>query len=457
VKTVIFSKKVKMDFKVLSAKEAIGKIKEGTLDPYDWNAYFINNVKAKDAIVQAWAYFDENLWQNQLKAVLNDPDQRFSELLAVPVGVKDIFNTKDMPTSMGSPIWKGFTPGNDARVVHNIKFNKGIIAGKTVTAEFAVHAPNETRNPWNTEYSPGTSSSGSAAAVAARMVPMALATQTAGSVIRPASYCGIFGFKPTFGSIPRTAMLKTTDTLDTVGLFATNTDDCRLLFDTIRVHGMDYPIVHEKLNDPKLQSKNGRKWKVGFVVDQHWTHENVSTYASRSFEEFRNKLSNGNVEIGFPQFNELFQRAHEVQETIYHKALSYYFKKEFENHTLISPVMYEIVEEGKKIDFAHYKNALEAQETLQHDIDKLFDEYDVLITLSTAGIAPKFGTAIDPPDTCLIWTMCGLPVLNVPIFSHEGMPHGLQIIARKYTDYKLLNFVKEFTGEFFPEFSEVAL
>jgi Asp-tRNA(Asn)/Glu-tRNA(Gln) amidotransferase A subunit family amidase len=445
-----------MDFSQLTVKEAVEKIKNREIDVVEWNRYFINNVKQKDGKIEAWAFYDESKWLEQINKLSLEDANGYSELFGAPVGVKDIFNTIDMPTSMGSPIWQGFTPGNDARVVHNIRFHKGIVAGKTVTAEFAVHAPNETKNPWNPEYSPGTSSSGSAAAVAARMVPLALATQTAGSIIRPASYCGIFGFKPSFGSIPRTAMLKTTDTLDTVGFFATNVDDCRLLFDVIRVHGLDYPIVHQKLSDPVLQSRKGDKWKIGIVLDQHWTSKNITPFARESFESFVKDLAKQDVEIAYPVFDELFQKAHEVQETIYHKALSYYFKKEFENHTLISPVMYEIVEEGKKIGFEQYKEALHMQEELQHSIDAVFNEYDLLITLSTAGTAPAFGIAIDPPDTCLIWTMCGLPVLNVPKFKHNGMPFGLQVIGRKYADYKLLSFVKEFTGKVFPKFSEIA-
>ncbi len=446
-----------MDLSQLSVTDAVEKIKANEIDALEWNKYFINNIKNQENKIHAWAYFDEEKWLSQAADIAHQKNGAYNKLLGAPVGVKDIFNTVDMPTSMGSPIWKGFTPGNDARVVHNIKFHKGIIAGKTVTAEFAVHVPNETRNPWNINYSPGTSSSGSAAAVSCHMVPLALATQTAGSVIRPASYCGIYGFKPSFGTVPRTAMLKTTDSLDTVGLFATNAEDCKLLFDVIRVHGLDYPIVHEKLSDTQLQNKTSEKWKVGIVYNQHWTYDHITPYAKKNFEAFVEELAKQNIDVGYPPLATSYQKAHEVQETIYHKALSYYFKKEFENHTLISPVMYDIVEEGKKITLEQYREALALQVQLQHITEQMFDEYDVLITLSTAGVAPAFGTAIDPPDTCLIWTMCGLPTMNIPLFMHEGMPHGLQVVSRKYTDYKLIDFVNEMVAKnLFPKMSKIS-
>jgi len=424
-----------------TTREIVAKYKQGDFDLVAWNKSFIANIRQKENEIKAWAYFNEAEWLQKLEDVLKDHPSNFSELLGVPVGVKDMFNTIDMPTEMGSPIWKGFTPGNDARCVHNIKFQGGITAGKTVTAEFAVHTPNETRNPRNPAFSPGTSSSGSAAAVAARMVPMAIGTQTAGSIIRPASYCGVFGFKPSFGTIPRTGMLKTTDTLDTVGLFAANVDDCRLLFNVMRVKGLDYPMVHNNLDNPAFQQKLSAKWKVGIVENQVPVLNNATAYAKKAFTGFVDQLKNNSeYELSVPAFPALINNAHTIQETIYHKALSYYFKKEFENETLISPVMYEIVEEGKKISVEEYGRNIELQNELSHLVDEVFNGVDVLITLSTAGTAPAFGVAIDPPDTSLIWTMCGLPVINLPLFEENGMPFGLQLVGRKYQDHKLLEF-----------------
>ena len=438
-------------------KEILALFHKGELDIIEWNKYFIDNIKSKESEIKAWVDFDENIWLQNLDFALNNFDSRFVDLLGIPIGVKDIFNTIDMPTSMGSPLWKGFTPGNDARVVHNIKFQGGVIAGKTVTAEFAVHTPNETRNPWNTEYSPGTSSSGSAAAVASGMIPVSIGTQTAGSIIRPASYCGVFGFKPTFGTLPRTGMLKTTDTLDSIGLFATNIDDCKLLFDVMRVKGLDYPFVNRKLENEHYQSKISKKWKVAILFDQIKLTESYSDYAKKAFYDFILEIKeNQEIEVIFPDFPQSLNDAHKVQEIIYHKALAYYFKKEFEKNSLISEVMCQIISEGNRISPGEYQAAIQNQIRLTEEVDTFLNDYDIIITLSTAGHAPKFGVAIDPEDSSLIWTMCGLPVINIPQFNHNGLPFGLQVVARKYSDYKLINFINEMTTNgVFPKFSKI--
>lgn len=445
-------------YKNLSISDIHAMHYRGELDLADWNRHFIYRVKKQEPDIKAWEYFNEDLWMRNLEQALRTCGETpFTEMLGVPVGVKDIFNTIDMPTEMGSPMWKDFTPGNDARVVHNFKFHGGFTAGKTVTAEFAVHAPNATHNPWNKDYSPGTSSSGSAAAVAAGMVPLAIGTQTAGSIIRPASYCGVFGFKPTFGTIPRTGMLKTTDTLDTVGLFGTNLDDCKRLFDVIRVKGLDYPYVHNKLENPDFHQKNGKKWKVGIVTDQHPVYAGYADYAVDAFQQFVQQLGAENdMEIVAPQFGPLFTQAHDFQPVIYHKALAYYFKKEAENNSMMSEVMYAIIHEGQQISTEAYQNALARQSQLTHESDALLQDVDILITLSTAGHAPLFGTAIDQADTSLIWTLCGLPAISVPLFQHNGLPFGVQVLTKKYGDYKLLDFLKLLTErQLIPAFSKL--
>jgi Asp-tRNA(Asn)/Glu-tRNA(Gln) amidotransferase A subunit family amidase len=441
----------------ISAVDAVKKIKSGELDLVAWNTEFIERIKSLEPKIQAWAYFDEALWLEQCEQSKKNIHAPYSEMVGVPVGVKDVFNTLNMPTCMGSPIWEGFTPGNDARVVHNILFNQGIVAGKTVTAEFAVHTPNKTHNPWNLNNSPGTSSSGSAAAVACGMVPLALGTQTGGSITRPSSYCGVYGFKPSFGTIPRTGVLKTTDTLDTIGLFATNAADCRLLFDVMRVHGLDYPVANGFLSSEDRQNKIGAKWKVGVVLEQHWSHTHIQAPLLDIFQKFLTQLKEV-VELTSPAFGPLFNESHKIQETIYHKSLSYYFKKEFENQTLMSPLMYEIVVQGRNISPDEYQAAIGRQRALAEEVDAVFENgTDILITLTTSGTAPEFGTAIDPPDTCLLWTMCGLPVISVPAFTYNGMPFGLQVIARKYSDYKLIKFIEHLVkNNLVPEFSKLS-
>ena len=178
-----------------------------------------------------------------IEAQFKETKNKKLPLYGIPVGIKDIFNTYDAPNSFGSEIYKSYLPGNDARIVFDIRDKGGIVFGKTYSSEFAVHNPTPTLHPIDKKLSPGTSSAGSAVAVAKKMVPIAIGSQTAGSIIRPASYCGVLGFKPTFGTIARTGVLKTADTLDTIGFFSNYTDDIELIFNSVRQKGRNYPHI----------------------------------------------------------------------------------------------------------------------------------------------------------------------------------------------------------------------
>lgn len=406
----------------------------------------LDQIERLDKTVHAWAYLDRKLALEQARNVDAGlkSGKETKAFTGVPVGVKDVFNTKDMPTQMGSPIWKDFTPGNDARVVHYLRMAEAIIPGKTVTAEFAVHAPGPTANPHNPEYMPGTSSSGSACAVASYMVPVALGTQTAGSVMRPSSYCGVFGFKPSFGLIPRTAVLKTTDTLDTIGVFARSVQDLALLFDTIRVKGRDYPIPEKALNDQERQTKKpGQPWRVALVKGPKWQH--AETYAQQAIADFAKKVG-GIKDVVVEEFDlpSEFNCAHEIHATIYDRTLAYYFREEFKHHTLVSPVMYDIINRGNELSLAQYQVALQEQTALCQQLDQLLGtRFDIILNLTTGGEALKGLDSVDRPDNCLIWTLCHVPAINLPVFSGPNkLPFGAQIVARRYNDPMLLSFAE---------------
>jgi Asp-tRNA(Asn)/Glu-tRNA(Gln) amidotransferase A subunit family amidase len=323
----------------------------------------------------------------------------------------------------------------------------GVVVGKTVTAEFAVHAPGPTVNPHNPDFAPGTSSSGSAAAVAANMVALALGTQTAGSTIRPASYCGVYGFKPSFGLIPRTGALKTTDSLDTVGLFARAIDDVELLFNVVRVHGPDHPISHALLNDPRRQTRGDRPWRIAVFRGPKWSA--AEPYARQALTEFASGLARHRgliiEELEIPEL----ETAHEVHATIYDRTLAYYFAEEFKQHTLISPLIYEIIDRGNRISPEAYQASLNEQSRLSRRLDEIFATGpDVILNLSAGGEAPKGLSTADRPDNCLIWTLTGVAAVSLPIFrGPNGLPFGLQIVARRYSDFLLLDFVKWLQSE----------
>lgn len=433
-----------MNLSQLTATQMIAHLRARDFSATELTHACLDRIERHNSTVHAWIHVAPEIALAQAAAA----DKKLAAgeggpLCGIPVGVKDIFNTADMPTQMGSPIWDGFTPGNDARVVHYLRMADAVLPGKTVTAEFAVHAPGPTRNPHHLDHMPGTSSSGSAVAVATSMVPLALGTQTAGSTIRPSSYCGIFGFKPSFGVIARTAMLKTTDSLDTVGLMARSVDDLELLFDVVRVHGADYPLSHAAYQDPARRHKGAGPWRVGLLHGPKWN--DAEPYAREALDEFGRRLA-GIPEIALESviLPGSFDRAHDIHTAIYDRTLAYYFKDEFEAHTLVSPIMYEIVQRGNQLTLGDYTKALEEQANLTREFDELLAaRYDVIVDLSTGGEAPLGLNSSDRLDHCLIWTLCGVPTINLPVFTGPiGLPFGAQILSRKYNDYLLLNFAR---------------
>ena len=429
----------------LSATEAIKLIKYKKISIRDIIAACFKQIERIDNIIKAWVYLDKDYAFKQSEEI----DSKISKgkslvLYGIPVGVKDIINTLDMTNEMGSQIWKGFMPGNDARIITELKTADAIIMGKTSAAEFAVHSLNKTVNPHNPKYTPGTSSGGSAAAVAAYMVPVALGTQSAGSIIRPASYCGVFGFKPSFGLIPRTGVLKTTDSLDQIGFFVRTPDDLKLIFDILRVKGQNYPISHRLLRNKKRQTKERKKWKVGVIKSHLWVWDYIEPYVKDGLSKFINKLSKDNeIEIVEVTLGAEFNSAHQVHDLIYEKTLSYYFKEEYaKQRDLLSRILREMIERGNMVSLEEYLHALDKQASLAKKLDTNFNDIDVILTYSTAGVAMKGLEATDKPDTCLIWTLCGVPVVNIPISKGPNdLPFGMQVIARRYNDILLLNFI----------------
>lgn len=426
----------------LSAIETISLIKMKKITVTKLIESIIQRIEKMNPKTNAWVHLNYNqTLENAKKLDKKIEDGNIGLLYGIPIGIKDIFNTYDFPTEMGSPIWRGFTPGNDARVVYYLRMSDAIIMGKTETAEFAVHTLGNSKNPYDPMRSPGTSSSGSAVAVATFMVPFALGTQTAGSIIRPASFCGVFGFKPSFGLIPRTGMLKTTDSLDQVGYFARTPNDLELLFNIMRVKGRNYPLSESALNDTNRQTITNRPWRIRFVKSPVW--DNVESYAKKYIQEFINKLSE-DKEFQIEEFTlpEEYSLAHKMHQIIYAKSLSYYFKNELEKKSLVSDIFYDFAIQSKEISVKQFDSALEYQTRITSVLDKFFENFDIIISLSTAGHAPLRNEK-EKDDPSLIWTMCRTPSISMPVIKTDnGLPMGIQAVSRRYNDKLLLSFVK---------------
>src|SRR5712664_1484880 len=284
----------------LSAADAARKIRDGLLTSEELVSACLERIRATEPSVQAWTFLDEGHALAQARAA--DERKRSGEpigaLHGVPVGLKDIIDTADMPTENGTVLHKGRTPRDDAAVVKALRAAGAVILGKTVTTECAYFAPGKTRNPHNPEHTPGGSSSGSAAAVAAGMVPLALGSQTAGSVIRPGAFCGVYAFKPTHGLIPRTGVLQLSRTLDHIGLFARSIEDVALLMEQLIGYDEGDPDTRPRARIPFREVSREEpplEPMLAFVKTPHWERADADT--KEAFSELLETLGDRAEEL----------------------------------------------------------------------------------------------------------------------------------------------------------------
>ena len=384
--------------------------------------------------------FNESIDKNYIIDQIKNCESQ-KKLSYMPFGIKDVFNTKVLPTSMGSQIWKGFNAGNNARAIDNLVFNGGIIFSKTTTAEFAVHfiSPGKTKNPYNINHITGTSSSGSAVAVACGALPVALGTQTAGSIIRPASFCGVYGFKPSFGAIDRTGVLKTNDTFDTIGLLSADIYGIKKTFYNIFQKGKDYPYSINFFENFEKYNKRLTNLKIGVLDNSLKVFKNFANDIMTDFELVIKHIEEKH-EIQEIKNVEFLNEIHPIHEEMYAKSLSYYFQNEIKQNESISDIMLEMIKKGENITAETYIKISKLQPVITNKMNELFKQVDFIIVPSTASSAPKVGNnEID--DTCLIWTFLGFPSITIPLFTdNNNLPFGLQIISKKYDDFALLEF-----------------
>jgi Asp-tRNA(Asn)/Glu-tRNA(Gln) amidotransferase A subunit family amidase len=420
-------------------------LKKKKISIVEYSESCVEQIKKYENILKVWVYFDSEQFIKKAKKKQQEIDYKNFDknpsLIGVPVGVKDIFNTSEMPTEFGSKVFKGYTPGNDARVVTSLVNDGCILAGKTSTAEFGVHNPPITVNPINNKRICGTSSTGSAVAVASFMVPVALGSQTAGSTSRPASYMGIYGFKPSFGLLPRTAVLKTTDTLDTVSILTRSVDDLKIMFESMRVYGRNYPIINRELKKNYRYDKLGKKWSIGILNGPK--SELESKEVKTGLIRICKALEKNGCELDNYYMPKAFNDAHFYHQLIYCKCLSYYFKCEYKNNKdQLSSSFIEMIEYGNKISNKKYIEACEKQNRLQKIFEKSTKKFDLIICPSTPDEAPLINK-IEPCDHNLIWALCRASTITIPgLKGSSGLPVGLQITGRRFDDYKVLKFSK---------------
>ena len=423
----------------LTATEACALVRAGELLPSEWLEACLAAVDEWEPTVQAWAFLNPQLARDKA-GKLDNADWsawRPAPLLAgLPLGVKDIFNSEDMPTQHGSTTRAAYTPGNDARVVFQGILSGAYVMGKAVTAEFAVHTPGQAKNPLALGRITGTSSSGSAVSVRCGMTPAALGTQSAASILRPSSYVGIVGFKPSFGLIPRTGVLKTCDTLDTIGWMTRAVTDAELLLNALRVRGRDYPNVERGLA-AAARFDPDKPLRLGYCMPPK--SDLVEPFTRDSMDRLVNELGNRpDIRIDEVDLRGTLADSHETHRKIYHKSLSYYFQRELKQSAKISDVFLRIVEDGTAIALSEYEHALDRQQELSDAAAAATEGFDALIMPTVAGEAPPLGVE-EKPDACLIWTLCGMPSMSLPMLTGpSGLPMGVQLVGARYGDYTLL-------------------
>ncbi len=402
-------------------------------------------ISARDGEVRAFVHIDPDYALAQAKVA--DEATRHGRgvgpLHGVPVAIKDIIDTADMPTQHGSPLFKDKRPETDAVCVSALRKAGAVILGKTVTTELATLTPNVTYNPRNLGHTPGGSSSGSAAAVADDMVPLALGTQTGGSILRPGSFCGVYGFKPTYGLIPRTGVLDQSKSLDTIGVYARSIEDLALITDVLAVHD-DRDTASLNTSQAGLRSIVMEPWKVrpifAFVKTSAW-EEHAEPATKEAFGELIETLGAQVTEISIDETTRLGMAAHRLIGDV---ELATRFGPLLDTHPeLISPRLAKQIEGGRAISGTAYLSALDQREKLYDGLLHLFREYGTILTLAAPGPAPMGLGSTGNPIFNGFWTFMGTPAVTLPLLEIGGLPVGVQLIGPRQDDGRLLRTARQ--------------
>ncbi|WP_313953006.1 amidase [Accumulibacter sp.] len=425
---------------LLTARQAAQGIRDGLFSSEDLVQACSGQIQAREPTIQAWTYFDPNhaLLQARRADEWRAAGKPLGLLHGVPVGVKDIIDTGDMPTEDGTPLHAGRAPWHDAKVVELLRVAGAIVMGKTVTTELATYSPGKTRNPHNPEHTPGGSSSGSAAAVAAGMVPLALGTQTNGSLIRPAAYCGVFGFKPSRGMVSRQGILRQSERLDQVGWLARSVEDLALLGEVLSAYDADEPGMVPRTSVPMLRACEEEPPlppKLALVKTPWWPQ--LDADAREGFGELVDHLS---AHVGEFELPESTAKALDWHLTIMEADLAASYEADYERGAdKMSASLRAQLERGRAITAFDYLRALARIPVVSEALDEVFDRYDAILTPAVAGAAPHGLESTGSPLFCTLWTFCGMPAINLPLLhAGNGLPVGVQLVGRVGDDARLL-------------------
>ena len=423
-----------------SLTEAAEHIREGRISSVELVQDCLARIDELEPAVQAWAFLDRDhaLKQAQALDLQRAEGKALGPLHGVPIGIKDIFDTSDYATEFGSPLWAGRTPRRDAAAVARLRAAGAVIMGKTVTTEYAYFHPGKTRNPHDRERTPGGSSSGSAAAVAAHMVPGAIGSQTNGSVIRPAAFCGVVGFKPTHGLIPRNGALQLSRTLDQVGTFTRTVEDAALLAETLTGFDQEDPDTRPIARPPfatVAASEPPLPPRFAFVRSPVWEQAEPAT--REAFDELVAALGDSVSEV---ELGSSFGSAVDWHRTIMEVEMAFNLHRDYQQGgDRLSAPLRKLIERGRAYTAVDYLAAVGGIAPLNEALASIFDEYDAIVTPAAPGDAPRGLETTGHPIFCSLWSYLGTPAVTLPLMHSEaGMPLGVQLVGRRDNDARLL-------------------
>jgi Asp-tRNA(Asn)/Glu-tRNA(Gln) amidotransferase A subunit family amidase len=422
-----------------STSSLAADLKSGAMSSVALTMACLDRIANLEPDIKAWAHLDRDMALRQAQAAdaRRASGKPLGALHGLPVAVKDIIDTADLPTEYNSPIYRGRRPTMDATLVQRLRSTGAIVMGKTVTSEFAVYTAGPTRNPHDLSRTPGGSSSGSAAAIAARMVPLALATQTNGSTIRPASFCGVVGFKPSLGVLPRTGILKQSTMLDQPGLMAMDVAGVALLADALG--GYD-PLDEQSLRPPvpplsAATVEAEAPPRLAFIRSPYWNQADETT--REAIEGYVASLGGMVETVALPA---PFDDAASIQSVIMNAGIADACRDDYvRSRDRMSAVLLGIVENGRKISAMEFIAALAQRDRLRALYAEIVSGYDAVVTSAALGIAPKRETGTGNPIMATLWTLLGAPAITLPLLTGaENMPVGVQFVGRLNDDVGLI-------------------
>lgn len=415
----------------LTATDAIKLIRNNKLSRYEWVQSCFERIREKEDLVKAWIYLDEDRALEKAKQLDNENNE---SQLGIPFGIKDIIDASNTPTGFGTSFYQNNVPMRDAASVAVAKKSGCIFIGKTVSTELGHRAPGLTTNPHNKDFTPGGSSSGSAAAVASMMAPVCFGTQTTGSVIRPAAYCGVIGYKPSYGDFDKSGILPNSPSIDTLGLMSRSVEDIAL-FRSI--------LLEEEL--VLIKKVDLSKIKIGFVRTPHWEKTDDST--KETLEHFINSLRSNKLNVIDLEIDKLISNSdklhldisgYEFKRSISHERFNYYDQ-------LSDQLRNGRLNDGYQVSNKNYQLALKDLSILKNQIDAVFEETDLIITPSAPGEALRGLEYTGSPTFNTTWSLNGNPCITLPLFKgKQELPIGCQLVARFGEDDQLLNYAKAF-------------